>query len=198
MFRQLCFFVILCLSNCLLAQKNPTIIINPSFEGIPQMDAKNIEGWLPFNQGSTPDILPGPWGVTLPAFNGKTYMGLTVRSDNTWEAAVQQLNAPLRKDYCYNFSIALALSDTYAGYNNPARLRIWGSNSPNSLQDAQLLNITPSIAHKDWKVYQLSFIPDKNWSYIIIECYYKEATLLPYKGNILIDAWSDFIPCERA
>ena len=210
MFRLSFSFFIFCLCACtVFAQPfiaehttntsfTQTSIINPSFEGKPQMDAKNVLGWMPFNTNSTPDILPGPWGVQTPPYEGNTYIGLTTRSDNTWEAAVQKLNFPLQKDFCYQFTLQLALSDTYAGYNKPCRLRIWGSNSPNSLEKAQLLVTSTAIDHHEWRPYTLAFVSANDWQYIIIECFYKEATLLPYKGNILIDAWSIFEPCTRA
>jgi hypothetical protein len=184
------------------AQEQPAIhyprLKNPSFEGRPQEAAPYLEGWAACNYTSTPDILPGFWGVTTPPFEGSTFIGLIVRNDNTWESISQALDSPFLEGYCYRFSVALARSAAYSGYNTPARLRIWGSNSPTSTLGGQLLGSSPTVAHTEWKVYDFSFVASKNWKYIIIECFYKEPTLLPYRGNILIDGWSAFIACDRA
>ncbi|MCB0682774.1 MAG: hypothetical protein KDC32_18010, partial [Saprospiraceae bacterium] len=41
---------------------------NPSFEGDEPQDATVPAGWFPCKEGTTPDILPGVWGVhTEPA-----------------------------------------------------------------------------------------------------------------------------------
>lgn len=171
---------------------------NPSFNGTPQESAPFLTGWFPLDERSTPDILPGPWGVTTPALEGSTYVGLTTRSDHTWEAIFQPLDNPLMRGYCYKFSVYLARSASYVGYNQPTRLRVWGSNDPHSLQNAQLLCSTAPIEHTTWQRYELSFTAQQEWRYIVLECYYKEQTLLPYRGNLLIDLLSAFLACDRA
>ena len=47
-------------------------LFNSSFEGEAR-DAINPIGWIGCEDGTTPDILPGPWGVYLPAAEGQTY-----------------------------------------------------------------------------------------------------------------------------
>jgi hypothetical protein len=186
----------------LSAQPAPTVhyprLVNPSFEGRPQEAAPFLEGWQPCNYTSTPDILPGFWGVTTLPYDGGSYLGLIARNDQTWESLYQLLDAPFLQNYCYRFTVALARSDAYSGYNSPMRLRVWGSNSPNSTAGGQLLAASPTIEHTEWRNYDFSFVANKTWKYIIIECFYREQTLLPYRGNILIDAWSAFIVCDRA
>lgn len=197
-------WLIICGFWALLAQvrAQPTVhyprLVNPSFEGRPQEAAQHLEGWTPCNYTSTPDILPGPWGVLTLPYDGNSFIGLIVRNDNTSESMYQELDAPFLRGYCYRFTVALARSDAYAGYNMPCRLRIWGSNSPTSTAGAQLLGASPAVEHTEWRNYDFTFIATKEWRYIIIECFYKEKTLLPYRGNILIDAWSAFIACDRA
>ena len=57
-------------------------ILNSSFEGEPA-DATVPQGWMACQEGTTPDILPGYWGVyTYPA-NGDTYLGLITRGNGT-------------------------------------------------------------------------------------------------------------------
>ncbi len=172
----------------------PTIR-NASFEGIPQYDAR-VKDWEWCSPTCTPDILPGVWGVNTPANDGRTYVGLITRQDNTWEAIFQRLDTTFQRDVCYKFFIDLCLSPHYSGYNKPARLRIWGSDSPCARQ--QLLASSPTIDHYDWRAYEFSFIAAQNWRYIIIECFYKEPTLVPYRGNVLIDNIRPFVHCDRA
>jgi hypothetical protein len=170
-------------------------IKNPSFEGRSTYDA-NIDNWIWCNSFSTPDLQPNVWNVTTPPQDGNTYVGLTCRSDGSWESIAQQLNIPFKAGNCYKMSCQLALSDTYAGYNKPTRLRIWGSNSIN--ERGQLLASSPTIAHNEWRSYEFSFVVLQNWQFIIVECYYKEPTLVPYRGNILLDNIQAFFSCDRA
>ena len=60
-------------------------IKNPSFEGTPAYDAK-VTDWIWCNNHSTPDIQPSIWEVTTAPQDGNTYIGLTCRSDGTWES----------------------------------------------------------------------------------------------------------------
>ena len=176
------------------AQKKPEIL-NAWFEQSPAMDAK-VPAWEWCSQTATPDILPGVWNVQTPAYQGNTYLGLICRADKTYEAIYQKLGLPLQAKACYKLKVALAVSAAYSGYHRPARMRIWGGNSP--CERAQLLISSPTIEHTDWKQYEFFCVPEQNWKYIILECFYKEPCLLPYRGNILIDALEGFFACDRA
>ena len=48
---------------------------NASFEGAPQ-DATLPQGWFACQMGTTPDILPGVWGVIMEPSDGDSYIGL--------------------------------------------------------------------------------------------------------------------------
>ena len=97
----------------LLVQPNSSAqtinFVNPSFEGIPQ-DATMPTGWHSCKQGTTPDIMPGPWGVNTEAFDGETYMGLITRENGTWESVEQRLSETLKKGECYTFDAKLCYS----------------------------------------------------------------------------------------
>jgi hypothetical protein len=95
---------------------------NPSFEDKPQQSASPA-GWGSQTGGSTPDIQPDIWGVTLAPHSGKTYVGLVTREDGTSEDIGQTLRVALEAGKCYRFSIFLAHSKYYAGHNHPVRLR---------------------------------------------------------------------------
>src|SRR5689334_15278944 len=68
---SLCLFLSLCLSLRLFSQVIE--LFNPSFEDTPQ-DATMPQGWTGCKEGTTPDILPGFWGVYTPPSDGQTYV----------------------------------------------------------------------------------------------------------------------------
>jgi len=168
---------------------------NASFEGERQ-DATVPTGWQPCAEGTTPDILPGFWGVKLDPFEGESYMGLITRDDGTFESIGQRLSGPLKTGDCYRFSLALANSKDYAGYNKPIKLVIYGGRT-NCSKD-QLLISTEYISHQDWKKYTFQFVPEKDLNYIIFEAQYMDGLYFHYKGNILVDDCSVFKLCDRA
>lgn len=168
---------------------------NPSFEDTPQESA-SPQGWQSLTPGSTPDILPGPWGVQAPAFDGKTSLGLVTREDGTREDVTQALPGMLHAGTCYTFTIYLAHVPKYAGYNLPVRLRIWGGAGRAGRE--QLLASSPLIDHPDWRAYKFQFVPSHEMRVITFEAYYGPGMLNSYKGNILLDNCSPIERCDRA
>ncbi|MCB0706637.1 MAG: hypothetical protein KDC34_15085 [Saprospiraceae bacterium] len=171
-----------------------SVLINSSFEGTPQ-DATMPVGWFGCQEGTTPDILPGFWGVYTEASEGETYVGLITREDGTFESIGQRLSAPLKAAECYELTLDLALSKTYTGYNNPLKIRVWGGSGKCGKQ--QLLAESDVINHADWKTYSFSFSPTTTVNYITIEAFYKEGRF-SYKGNILVDFIRPIDVCDRA
>lgn len=168
-------------------------LTNPSFEHQPE-EAIHPRGWDACGKYSTPDIQPGAWGVTSKAADGNHFIGLTVRSDNTWEYLGQTLKRPLKPAGCYRFSLSLAKAMGYSGYNKAVKIRIWGGSA--KCDRSLLLGETKGINHTDWKKYEFIFAPSKSIKYITIEAYYVGDT--PYKGNVLIDDLSNLEICIRA
>lgn len=168
---------------------------NASFEGEPQ-DATLPQGWFAVELGTTPDILPGIWGVTKESSEGDTYIGLITREDGSFESIGQRLPAPFEKNICYSFSLDLARSKTYAGYNFPIRLRVYAGTKKG--KRSQLLWSSPTVNEEEWEAHEVKFTAKKKYNYIIIEAYYGEGLLFHYNGNILIDGITPFVPCERA
>lgn len=168
---------------------------NASFEDRPQ-EAKTPVGWESCGEYSSPDVLPGPWGVYQKATDGNTFVGLISREDGTWEMMGQRLSRPLEAQTCYEFSISLARSPAYTGYNKPVRLRIWAGND--LCDKRQLLLKSEAIDHYEWKTYDFMFYTETRYSYILIECFYKEGALVSYRGNLLMDGASGFQACKRA
>lgn len=169
-------------------------LVNPSFEGSPQ-DATVPTGWMPCEPGSTPDIMPGPWGVFQEPSEGASYIGLITREDGTFESIGQRLSTSLDKGECYSMSVDLARSPTYTGYSRPLRIRVWGA--VNRCQKSTLFYESPLINHAEWETYKFSFITKSKCNYIIIEAYHKEGGR-NYKGNILLDNCSRIVKCNRA
>lgn len=168
-------------------------LVNPSFEGVPQ-DATVPVGWLPCETGTTPDIMPGTWGVYQEPSDGDTYMGLITRPDGTFESVGQRLYQSLKKGECYEFGLDLAHSQTYTGYNQALKLRIWGGTRRCS--KTQLLFESPTITHSNWKNYKFLFQPQFEYNYILIEAYSPDNK--PRMGNILLDNCSTISICDRA
>lgn len=169
-------------------------LTNPSFEGDPQ-DATVPVGWFPCTGLTTPDILPGYWGVYNEASEGETYVGLITRSNGTWESIGQRFSSPLEVKTCYAFSVDLAHSNTYAGYSKPLKLRVWGGR--NRCDKEQIIAETPFIEHTDWETYKFTFTTNIPMNYIFIEAFFRKGRV-QRNGNILIDNISVFKVCPRA
>jgi outer membrane protein OmpA-like peptidoglycan-associated protein len=200
---------------------------NPSFEDRPHFGAMNnnssIKGWydcgaVNFPTATPPDIHEGAgrdtsyWDNNVATAHGKTYLGLVVRDNDSWESVSQRLAFPLSSDKCYSFSIYLARSDTYnsatmstrglanagkASFTTPAVLRIWGGNG--FCAENQLLAESAPIDHSEWKEYEFKIEPNNDYNVITLEAFYKTPVLFPYNGHILLDNSSDFniIPCSE-
>lgn len=168
-------------------------LTNPGFEDTPA-DATVPKTWLPCEEDTTPDILPGFWGEYEESYQGETYIGLICRENSTFEAIGQKLSGVLKKGECYEMSIYLAKGSTYAGYNKALKLRVWLGK--NVCQKSQVIFISKEVEHSAWKKYQIEFTPDEDYQYFRIEAFYKDGNF-SYKGNILIDNISNIIPCKR-
>lgn len=168
-----------------------TYLTNPSMEDKPA-DATMPSGWFAGNDSTTPDILPGYWGVYLEPEDGETYVGLITRGDGTYESISQRLEQNLNKNSCYSMSFYLAHSDNYSGYNKPLKLRVWIASKKNKRE--QLIYTSPHISSEEWTQYKVDFYPDKKMKYLIIEAYDDGQS----EGNILIDGISGPRICHKA
>ena len=169
--------------------------VNPSFEDAPRASATPA-GWRTGSQGSTPDIMPGAWGVQCVPQDGRTCLALVTREDGTTEDVGQRLPAVLKKDSCYTFSVYLANAPKYVGYNLPVRLRIWGGAKAG--QKTELLAASPLVNNSEWKVFKFQFVPTQNIEAVTFEAFYAPGTIFKYRGNILLDNCSEIVRCDRA
>lgn len=192
MFRSSFFKVLVIVYSCMLCIvcNGQTRLQNPSFEDEPA-DAIVPFGWLMCSDGTTPDILPGFWGVTQRAKEGSTFIGLITRPDGSFESVGQRLLPALKKGECHSFELDLAYSRAYAGYNQPIQLRIY-LGSEKCKRD-QLIYESGKIDHSKWKNIEVEFKADKDMKYIILEAYSPKVS----RGNILLDNMSEIRSCDR-
>jgi len=193
----------------ILAQGEPILLFNPSFEDFARASQAPINWYnCGFPGESPPDVQPdATFNVTKEAADGETYLGMVVRDNDTWESVSQKMSRPLEKGKCYEFSIQLARSLTYmsvsrvsdqqANYATPAKLRIYGGFGHCDKQ--YMLGETKLIINTNWKEYNFKFEPMGNYSYIVLEAFYETPTLVPYNGNILLDKASTInpVPCDE-
>ena len=169
------------------------ILNNPSFEDEPA-DATIPMGWFGCERGTTPDILPGPWGVNLEAEEGETYVGLITRSDGSFESIGQRVSTKFEEGNCYQFTLSVASCDTYSGFNSKIYFRVWGGSK--KCKKSQLLYDSELIDNTEWEEHKIKFTAEDDMRYIIIEAYYPEDKA-PVKGHILIDNISTILACSK-
>lgn len=187
---------------------------NGSFEEVPHKGGDGlvgIRGWydcseLQFPSETPPDIHPiNAWKVTTPPSDGKTYLGMVVRDNDSWESISQRLRQPLQEGQCYSFSIDLSRSDNYVSgsrvtqrienYTEPTVLRIWGGTGV--CGHHELLAESSVVKSLEWTRFEFEFQPGRDVNYFTLEAFYEVPVLIPYNGHLLLDNASDItrIPC---
>jgi outer membrane protein OmpA-like peptidoglycan-associated protein len=200
-------------------QLQPLIALkNGSFEDRPRSGTESSGGPSAWNDcgditETAPDIHPAQgdssfFEVNMKATEGNTYVGMVVRDNRTWERIGQRLQTPMLAGKCYNFSINLARSEKYVSfsktstqkvnYKRGAVLRVWGGNR--YCDKAELLDETDVVENSDWRLYNLRLEPSRNYSFIMLEVFYKTPVIAEYNGNMLLDNASNLIPvpCSEA
>jgi hypothetical protein len=170
---------------------------NPSFEQDKPNAGQTPSGWLNLGASaeSPTDIQPGCFEVNLKAQDGKTYVGMVVRDNNTWEGIGQRLSGWLQKDSTYTFSVWLARSPAYwstsrvsqqpANFNAPTVLKIWGINSITNQEE--LLAESEAISHSQWMLYTFALKPSvASFDEIDLMAYFAKGSEQK-NGNLLID-----------
>ena len=203
--RILQLLILVLLSSLSYGQFVEIPINNPSFEDIPHKGGGDfdigIRGWydcsrLQFRNETPPDIHPiNAWNVTKIPSEGRTYLGMVVRDNDSWESVSQRLGTPLEAGKCYTFSIDLARSEYYISgsrttqrienYVEPSVLRIWGGTGICGRQE--LLGESVTVANYEWRGYEFEFRPNRTVNYITLEAFYKVPVLIPYNGHLLLD-----------
>ena len=192
-------------------QQEIVTIRNGSFEGMPRKGEYifYLEGWndcgrIFFGRETPPDVHPAnkAWQNEVPPKDGRTYVGMVVRDNDTWESISQRLDSPIEANKCYEFSISLMRSASYVShtrldetreenYQEPTVLRMWGGSG--YCNQRELLAESVPVADGDWKEHTFEFRPQFNHRYFTLEVFYKTPVLFPYNGHILIDNASDLV-----
>jgi len=197
------------------------ILRNPSFEDKPrrgtydQITGKRstpIKGWydcgqIYFPRATPPDIHDGQtdyWNTEVVAAQGKTYMTMVVREDDSFESVSQKLIGTLKAGQCYKFSIQLIRSKTYLSptqnsreeknFTQPAVFRLYGGNS--SCDNAELLAESPPIDNEKWQKYEFKVNPNGNYTHISLVAYFVVPTAFGYNGHICLDDASKLIEID--
>ncbi len=217
MLKSLSFLFLLNIGSVFVHAQSDTIRLrNPSFEDTPKRgtleEKTGIKDWfdcgrINFSDETPPDIHPnGYWENNLPASDNKTYLGMVVRDNGTYESVSQRLDTALVAGRCYKFTIHLAQAVKYmshtkfnknnlTNYNTPAVLRIWGGSG--FCNEKELLAESNPVNNTSWQINTFEFRPKSNIRSITFEAYYKTPTFMPYNGNLLVDGASEIIrvPC---
>ena len=167
--------------------------VNNSFEGEPQ-DAFIPVGWHKCTPLTTPDILPGVWGVYQEPAEGSTFVGLITRNDGSYESIGQRFPKPLKAGQCYRITLFVAHSETYAGFNEVIRFRIWGGNE--KCRRSELIYESVDVDHSDWKQYIIEYTPDSDLKYFILEAAFPDANK-DSRGNVIFDYIDAIRKCDQ-
>jgi len=210
--RSISILISFLFATSLSAQYDTIRVKNNSFEDRPRagtFTTPTIKSWydcgaVQFPRESAPDIHPIDfWEVNLPASEGKTYLGMVVRDNESWESVSQSLTTPIEKGLCYKFSVDLARSPTYKSgsrkiegnklvqYTRPSVLKIWGSNG--YCGKKELLAESAPVENFNWEEYKFEFKAKNSHLFVTFEVFYKTPVLFPYNGHILIDGISHII-----
>ena len=194
------------------------IIFNNGLEDTPRrgtVTTRSVDGWLDcgrqkFSNESPPDIHPNDfWKVNLKPAQGKSYVGLVVRENETYESISQGLDVPLKAGQCYTFNIYLARSNDYwsgtkdlhgnqsdkkENYITPAVFRLWGGRV--YCGQGQMLAESDPVTNSNWIKYEFEIKPQTDINYITYEAFYKTPIYFPYNGHILVDEASNFVEVD--
>ncbi|MEM9885045.1 MAG: hypothetical protein AAF849_04070 [Bacteroidota bacterium] len=204
--------ILFCFLNVVLfAQEGDMLLLdNPSFEGVAEANA-SPEGWYDCGfEGEFVHIIYAGYstsaGIKQRAAVGKTYIGLVVRDNQTWEGIGQSLTKPLEVGACYEFHLRLSQSKQFfardrfgerQAHHSPAKIKIIGGNA--ACEGIELLAETEVVDHYQWRDYAFVLSPQASeMTHLKIESYYLGDSLLPYNGHVLIDHASFLIKVDCA
>lgn len=163
-------------------------IVNPSLEGAVRL------GYPPSpweRVSKSPDTQPGIGGVSLPASDGKTYVGAIFA--NGWqEAFSQHLSGTLHAGHVYTVSFDLAYVNQYAeNILCAGSFAIWAGNSMG--EKAETLWVSNTFYHTDWQRYTATFQPKHDYTFLTVGPYLQMACGKSYYTGALVDNFSKTI-----
>ncbi len=168
-------------------------------------------GAVHFPNHTPPDIHRGGtgfWENEISTHDGKTYLTMVVREDDSYESISQKLTGTLKGGQCYQFSIYLAQSPKYLSgtrrsgnvkqnFTQPTVLRVWGGKV--TCNQGELLAESEPVDHANWQEYKFTLEPSSDYQVITLEAFYKTPVLFGYNGHICLDGASHFrlIDCDH-
>jgi hypothetical protein len=150
---------------------------NPSFEGTAGAGIAP-RGWTVC--ANSPDVQPGFFGVTRPAADGNTYVGLLTTTGAYRESIGQPF--AFTAGVTYAFSLNLARSATYSGYGAAGRLNIWAGTA--NCAKSLLIWQSP-VATDAWQTHTFNFVPGSDYTFIRLEAEYPGSA--EQGSNVLVD-----------
>lgn len=165
------------------------IIENPSLE------KTGLKGGIPlpwYKCGNTPDLQPnGGCGITLPAADGKTYVGSI--GSTFPEGLGLNVEGKLKAGKTYVLSFDLAYPPYYCVDVCYGSFAIYGGATP--CDKTELLWESGAFYHKDWKRYTAVFKPTRDYAYISFWTYPVDAIACHDKkyAAFLVDNFSPAI-----
>jgi len=208
--------ILLMLQGITLSGQDTILLDNPSFEAAPFIGNlfypfKEWKDCMASSGESPPDVHAANtnfWEVTQNPLDGKTFLGMVTRKNETTEIISQRLSGVLKKDQCYELKIHLSSDPNYRSpihenrfdtvlFNRPIVLVIWGGTT--LCEKRQKLDESPPVDHAQWMEYSFKLQPQSNLNVITLEAFYETPVLFPYCGNILLDHLSEIvaIPCNK-
>lgn len=120
---------------------------------------------------------------------------MVTRDNDTYERVSQRISAPMRAGQCYELRIQLARSELYLSrsrltdsnenYVTPIKLNVRGGFSVCDV--GEIIGVSPLVANWEWQEFRIKLRPKQDYTYIMLEAFYKQPILFPYNGNILLD-----------
>jgi hypothetical protein len=198
-------FILLLNATFTFAQTDTIRLKNPGFEGRPMRGGErgwSIIGWadcgsINFPYETPPDIHPQEfWGVRKLAKEGKTYLGLVVRDNETYEGVGQKLPSPLLANQSYEMTLWMAHSEKYISrirstnqeqnYQAPSFLIIASIDKKCVVKD--ILYQSSIVDHLEWKQYSIKMSPINDVTHLMFMVFSNEEKP---NGHILLDGLSD-------
>ncbi|MEM9981259.1 MAG: T9SS type A sorting domain-containing protein, partial [Bacteroidota bacterium] len=172
--KQSLLFLVIC--SCFLlkpdsstAQQDPIgFFTNGSFEGL----GAGLSGAIPTGWANcssrpdgTPDMPPGPFGISQSASNGQSFVGFVTTSGGYYEGIGQPFTFIAGVEYIFNID---AMNGSWpngggGGYGNPTTLQIYAGDAPCELTS---LIFEALIDNASWETFTFTFTPDRDYSYI--------------------------------
>lgn len=160
---------------------------NPSLEGIPAI-GKVPPSW---NEcGKTPDTQPQKvvyCGITLPASDGKTYVGLLCTS-YLEEGLSQKLNTPLKAGVTYTISFDMAYPSYYCINTCYGQMAMYAGDS--ARDKGELLWVSPEFTNAGWQRFTATFTPKSDHPYLSCWAHVERVCTNSTASAVLIDNFS--------